>query len=189
MTHVTYDELISHAGHTLEMCDYGESANLYCRTCNTLIKLFMREEIWTIEQGQDFTAYGKVLYTKLNLSARLELPWDIINLHNRGDINPGDWVCILKCEVPEFKNRVGKAKSHYFGTHQWYVEVGGNTVMATVRLISTKAQRAAAVQMMEALKELLNHCHYDQMSARLPIREAYLAIAAAYGIKVEQTES
>jgi hypothetical protein len=180
---VKYSNLIPHAGHELEFVDYNETANLNCKTCGKLIQLFNRPEIWTAEEGEGFTAYNKVLYTSLPLDKRLGLPWDIITLHHRADISQGDRVRIVECKSDPTKvGRVVTAKNHNGGT-EWYVEHEGVELKATIKPIPTRTQRAAAAQLLEALKELLNHVDYEDPTVREEQREAFLAIAAAYGIE------
>ena len=183
MTNVKYSDLILHAGHELEVADYGDSMNLNCRTCGKLIKLFNRPEIWTSEEGEGFTAYGKVLYTSLPLDQRLGLPWDIITLHHRADITQGDRVRIVECKTEPTKvGKVAIALMHHCGT-EWYVEHEGVELKATIKAIPTRAQRAAAAQLLEALKKLLDCVDYEDPTAREEQREAFFAIAAAYGIE------
>ncbi len=187
MTVLKYSDLAHHGGHQLQVVDYGETLNLNCKTCGKLIKMLDRPEIWTSEEGEGFTAYDKVLYTSLPLDKRLELPWGILNLHHRPDINVGDRVRIVECPTnPELEGKVAIAKLHYCGATQWYVEFDGTEVLATIKAIPTRPQRAAAAQLLEATKELLNHVDYEDSSTlnREAIREAYFAIAAAYDIEL-----
>lgn len=198
MAHIHYSDLAPHAGHTIVCLNYcnGEEIVLRCETCSKTLLDFEKsdQEIWTAEQGEGFTAYSPVPYCSLTIDQRLSIPYELTNFASRWLIEPGDRVRILSV-VPsdgrtQYNGQVGIAVDYVeCGLKVWTVSLlDGTNVSAEVAPIPTKAARENAWKLREALKKLLGVTDHREARIRDEIRDAYLAIAAAYGVDVSQWE-